>query len=877
MDPFSIQSPLLVFDEVHRGTGTIERECVIENRLAETLDLRVEYHFPEHSWVQLYAPGSGVEAPIGCGPVALRPGENRVLISLNTDSFHFPDTAFRGRISFVDRDHRYDWIEINFESVRQLEPFTGYAAIDIGTSTSTVALYHVMRDAVRREPWTPRLEEETEYIPSAVYIRDALKFVRCADGGCLVGGDAIRAYRHRDLRAPLSLQVGTKRLLGSPRMLIADEHGAGGFVDPLDVLEALARDVRERAQRHPHVRSLLRKVCVTFPPTWSYRQVSRWKEVFRRVGLDENDIDMSVDEASAAGLFHVYNAVRERDARDRLIQDLVETEREVEEDGEKGSAYTLRLLSFDFGGGTIDLALLEAELRIFPRLIRLRLALDGSDSLEYGGDRVTLAIFRMLKRRIAMAIADPARLLEAAIGRRDDREDEPPAPPRPAVCAPALRGRHAPERFLLPDGPSHRGSLEASRGSGALWSGGSNGGDSAGDAALARVRESWDTFAAGIAGDLDESLDDAVDRLFPTRYQRSEGEPIRLDARRNFDWLWRRAEELKLRLVARIEHELGDRRFPGAEDLVGLREGVPLDTAPDERVLRAVPWAAEPASSEVISVSAGELLEAISPAMERALFKARQLTGDGRVDRVVLSGQSGRIPMVRWLLSRPPADGGLGIAPSRIDFDEKNAKQAVSKGACLLHVMREALVGFEVDICDFRARLLSDFFYLQADLGRRVLFAAGEVDDLVPFEDVPEPRGFPKYLSIYCGDEDHLAGQFRFADDGESLPTALPDDSAPSHAELLALRERDRTRASRLTSTILGWSARERIAWMERSADATGASPSRPVYRYYLTRQHDLFAVRDTGSAGKRLFALRADTSPITGLAPGENPFSGVH
>ena len=39
---------------------------------------------------------------------------------------------------------------------------------------------------------------------------------------------------------------------------------------------------------------------------------------------------------------------------------------------------------------------------------------------------------------------------------------------------------------------------------------------------------------------------------------------------------------------------------------------------------------------------------------------AQQLANNRHVDRVVLSGQSSRIPMVRWMFSRPVNEGGLG-------------------------------------------------------------------------------------------------------------------------------------------------------------------------------------------------------------------------
>src|ERR1041384_3081043 len=138
---FTIPSPLLVFDRVHRRTGTIERTCLFTNRGSEDLDLEVRYDFPEHSWVQIYGtpPPGGVvlEGPA----LRLQPGENRVLLSLNTNNFNFPEKRFKGRISFEEKGGVGHWIEINFDEVEEFEPFPGYAAIDLGASTYTASLY----------------------------------------------------------------------------------------------------------------------------------------------------------------------------------------------------------------------------------------------------------------------------------------------------------------------------------------------------------------------------------------------------------------------------------------------------------------------------------------------------------------------------------------------------------------------------------------------------------------------------------------------------------------------------------------------------------------------------------------------------------------
>src|SRR5690606_2305591 len=209
-----------------------------------------------------------------------------------------------------------------------------------------------------------------------------------------------------------SLLRGVKRSIGAERILAADSQGTGGWIDPLDALHMLGRTITERAQGHDVVRARIRRLMVTFPPTWDYRQVERWKELFRRLGYAEDELDLSLDEASAAGLFYVHRWTKDEDERNRLLQDLLRSSEELREGGARvGERYTLHLLSFDFGGGTIDLASIRVDITVLDEVIRMRLRLTGSDSIAWGGDQVTLAVFRILKRRIAMALVDPERLM----------------------------------------------------------------------------------------------------------------------------------------------------------------------------------------------------------------------------------------------------------------------------------------------------------------------------------------------------------------------------------------------------------------------------------------------------------------------------------
>lgn len=850
---FTLRAPLLAFERVHRRTGTIRKTCTFHNPGDQKLPVRVRYGFREHSWFQV-VPERPTPAPDPGEPdlLSLPPGESRVHLLIDTDSSNFPFDRFRGRVHFEELDTQASrWIEVSFEEIEELLDFEGHAAIDLGTSNSIVALYHLQDDAVDGEPWNPVLEQSGDpQVPSAVFLRDLGQFRKLAPGSCSVGRAAVAEYRRDPGHDPRSLQLGVKRMIGQSRILTVDAHGAGGYVDPSLVLQVLARALRERSQNHPRVQSRLRRLMVTYPPTWDYRQITRWKSVFQKLGFTDQDLDLTLDEASAAGLFHVFRWMKDPDARNRLLQDLVATQEP--RSGEE--RYLLRLLSFDFGGGTIDLALIAVEVEVPDDAIRLRITLQGSDSLGYGGDHVTLAVFRILKRRLAMAVADPQR---AVSGRPNADEPDPDAQ--------AATGVDDAGRFLLPR--SGRARRQQSAGTS--------------EEAAHQIRSRWDELERHLTDErLPGGLDDAVDGLLPTRFWTSVDEPIRQGAKHAFGWLWDRAERIKrdlFRAANRPERDLPLR--PDADD--ALRADLPLAEVPGEVLGR--PAAGLGMADARAWVTVGEIHRCIAPALERAVASARRLAGRDAVDRVVLTGQSSWIPLVRRLFMRPRSEGGFGLAPNKIEFDAENAKAAVAKGACLLRILRDNLVGIDVDVSGFRANLLAEIFYRSTVGGPRILFEPGPVDDLRYLEESPDPRTFARQLTLFQGSPPHILGHFDFAAAGDELPSfaeaaseaaaALELDALPSHEDYLAMPDPAPERRA-LREALHEWPEAQLIAWME--ASASPGTPEQPVHRYYLTRNRNLLAVRDRGT-DKRLFTLRADPRAGGHVSPREDPFSGIH
>ena len=144
-----------------------------------------------------------------------------------------------------------------------------------------------------------------------------------------------------------------------------------------------------------------RRLVVTYPSTFSATELSRLKEgVFRawRMAERANEqgpvcaedvIPLMIDEASAAAFYYLARTVLEGPGGLRSFRWLYP-------DG-------FYLLVYDCGGATTDVALVKAEATSHSRL---RFVVLGRTGLrDFGGDEVTVAIFLLLKAKLAEKLA----------------------------------------------------------------------------------------------------------------------------------------------------------------------------------------------------------------------------------------------------------------------------------------------------------------------------------------------------------------------------------------------------------------------------------------------------------------------------------------
>jgi len=156
---------------------------------------------------------------------------------------------------------------------------------------------------------------------------------------------------------------------------------------------------REATFRHP------KELALTYPTTYEPRELSQLREVvyrgFRRASWngqshakDEERVKQRVpvmlDEASAAAYFYLYKRILETPGglpRFRFLYP----------DG-------LNLLLYDCGGGTTDIALVGASSEHGSN--KLVIGVKARSGLRaFGGDNITVAVFRILKAKLALELS----------------------------------------------------------------------------------------------------------------------------------------------------------------------------------------------------------------------------------------------------------------------------------------------------------------------------------------------------------------------------------------------------------------------------------------------------------------------------------------
>jgi len=243
---------------------------------------------------------------------------------------------------------------------------------------------------------------------------------------------------------------GAKRGLGLKETSYFIDGENQVFVDTYDPLcTAAVKELFIRTERDINDRrNCLNNVVVTYPANLPQYRREGYRKIMQSLGVAH--IDMSFDEATAGALYYVWRELfkdlfagidgflaRSRIRQQQSVHPITEQSRQVD-------FYYQNILLYDLGGGTTDIALLEIGLEeiegLLPSdqqkntgryfIIRPKiLGLTGRE--DFGGDNVTLAVFRILKSKLA---STAAQLLSDKL-KTDGRKNEYPPTVQEALDA----------------------------------------------------------------------------------------------------------------------------------------------------------------------------------------------------------------------------------------------------------------------------------------------------------------------------------------------------------------------------------------------------------------------------------------------------------
>lgn len=592
------------------------------------------------------------------GWLAVPPGRRLQLVAaVDTDHRFFPraaselppgptlqNEAARVELELAD-GQRLEVALALAEVVLERPDFDGVVALDLGTTNSCVA-WKSRRAGPEELARPARCAPE---VPSFVWFQE----LRNRDRPRVAVGHEARLLALAHPGRPWAGVEGVKRLLGTDRTItVLDARGRTATYRPHEVASFLARALLERAEADALDGRRIRRVVATYPTMFSPRRRRALQDAVLLAlrAMDEARVapelvapgertpdvqarcdalvELRLDEADAASFRWVTGPLLEACLR-------------------FGREQSAELLAVDVGGGTIDVSLLRVAARrsAIERSTRIEASLLGiTGEPAYGGDNVSLELFRLLKAKVAVAAARALvseaqatsprasetldvfdRILAGTVlpagaaaptggGLSDGDEDDLPVPPLDRRLAWArLVARHA-EVIVR---AASEGVLEhplVAEGRDAFV-------EHLRDLLRAECAEQGRAFDAADA----DRIDDALERLVPTRWGRHAATDPVLEraAKVLFLELWREANDrLKPLLVARAE-QAAEADAPAAPSGASFRVAARVQE-PLERVARHTGVDPKVFSDEV-EVTQVELERMIEPRLRRALEKAREL------------------------------------------------------------------------------------------------------------------------------------------------------------------------------------------------------------------------------------------------------------
>ena len=203
--------------------------------------------------------------------------------------------------------------------------------------------------------------------------------------------------------------TGIKRFIGTDNLAHFIDNRGTGIKDKYDPIAFLAiQQILSRVEKNDDIRGSIKSLVATYPVNLPQHRRKIFRSLIRRFGI--RNIDIGFDEATSVALYYIW---RELLTDSFTAFDGFLSRSQVEKHNKRISKeFYQNYLVYDMGGGTTDIALIEVKIEekeVLPnarkdrdgRYFEIKPKILGLTGVEnYGGDNVTLAIFRLLKTKL---------------------------------------------------------------------------------------------------------------------------------------------------------------------------------------------------------------------------------------------------------------------------------------------------------------------------------------------------------------------------------------------------------------------------------------------------------------------------------------------
>ncbi|HVY60826.1 MAG TPA: Hsp70 family protein, partial [Planctomycetota bacterium] len=330
------------------------------------------------------------------GPFTIGAGDKkRLVVNINPQHRFFPTARVldeRVRLTFEGTDFEIS-IPITLQEVdTDVKYFRGVFAMDFGT-TNTCYAWKNRFDANSDPQEAFAAARTSTEVPTLIYFKDVAnpkkpKFKIGVDASHDIKEFAGKIYAYF---------ISIKRLIGVDKDFVVLDDKAGSQGRQVWKVEEIASyfidELVQRAEKELGGEKITH-VTSTYPTLYTTGQKNKLKKAFeialarRGVEITPETVTLKLDEANAAAFNFVYNYLLDEFRK----MDITSSETHV--------------LTFDFGGGTIDVSLIHAKIKRDGIRVVITTDLKGvTGEPRWAGDNVTLEVFKILKRKVALEVA----------------------------------------------------------------------------------------------------------------------------------------------------------------------------------------------------------------------------------------------------------------------------------------------------------------------------------------------------------------------------------------------------------------------------------------------------------------------------------------